>query len=580
MAIYDTDADSSTAITAWLSQFKVAASGAITFVSGTDTFHVKWINRALQKLAWDFVISGDDEVNLSFPNPSKEEALGKIVTLNDHTTNYGVNYTVTDTVMESHFGGSVSQNNGEDIYYGLIVLGVTSIPLPVKIIQDEVELTSHWGNGKNQTDGNTLLRIMVKGRSGDADIDGLRIVVKASTWLETYAVWETTLALGEAVASITTADDPQNTTLQATVEAYGITKSEGYNLLDLDGAGNKPYLGEWSYAGAGAGTKKSLYEFVKAILVDGSTNTLYGVDGDLWTSRVYDCTIDAGTGTHVQNETVSWGTGATAGNGNMMGVDDLDGTSTTRYILHLGAGVPPTDNLVLTGAGGATATLSADAVKLTTSPNHLAQFTGAWIGAYGIGFAQAEIGSVDSFKDLNGNVISPPNYVSVTGTIEALDAADDLHLFLAKKDAVLDSPDMTVYTCVGESLASTVIVMNEAIASDTPQTGWIGVLKTGTTTYKFYEYDSWATSTFQLVGTVTDDAITASDPAMTAIAYDSMTGGGTTKSFTNSLIYTSDIVVRGWVRHGDASGVDKIIPISGTIGAAGFNFTGTMEAEV
>lgn len=576
MAIYDTDADSSTAITAWLAQFKVASTGAITFVSGTNTFHVKWINRALQKLAWDFVISGDDEVNLSFPNPSKEEALGKIVTLNDHTTNYAVNYTVTDEVMESHFGGSVSQNNGDDIYYGVIVLGVTSTPLPVKVIQDEVEVTSHWGNGKNQTDGNTLLRIMVKGRSGGTDIDGLRIVVKASTWLETYAIWETTMALGESVASITTADDPQNTTLQATVEAYGITKSEGYKLLDLDGAGNKPYLGEWSYAGAGAGTKKSLYEFVKAILVDGSTNTLYGVDGDLWTGRLYDCAIDAGTGTHVQSETCDWVTG----NGNLVGVDDTDGTATGRYILHIGAGIPPVDNDVITGAGGATATLSADGVKLTTSPNHLAQFTGAWIGAYGIGFAQAEIGSADSFKDLDGNVIAPPNYVAVSGTIEALNSADDLHLFLAKKDAVLDAPDMTVYTCVGEAVSSGVIVMNEAIASDTPQTGWIGVLKTGTTTYKFYEYDSWATSTFQLVGTVADDAITASDDAMVAIAYDSMTGGGTTKTFTNSLIYSSDFAVRGWVRHGDASGVDKIIPISGTVGAAGFSFSGTMEAEV
>jgi len=574
MAIYDTDADSNTAITAWLSQFKVAASGAITFVSGTNTFHVKWINRALQKLAWDFVISGDDEVNLSFPNPSKEEALGKIVTLNDHTTNYGVNYTVTDLVMESHFGGSVSQNGGDDIYYGLIVLGVTSTPLPVKIIQDEVELTSHWGNGKNQTDGNTLLRVMVKGRDTGTDTDGLRIVVKASTWLETYAIWETTLALGESVASITTADDPQNTTLQATVEAYTITKSEGYKLLDLDGAGNKPYLGEWSYSTET--TKKALYEFVKAILVDGTTNTLYGVDGDLWTGRLYDCSIVSGTGTHAQNETCDWVTG----NGNLVGVDDTDGTATGRYILHVGAGVPPLDTDVITGLGSATATLDADSVKLTTNPHHLAQFTGAWIGAFGIGFASGEVGSSDSFKDLDGNTVTPPNYVSITGTIEALNSADDLHLFLAEKDAVLDSPDMTVYTCVGETVSSAVIVVNEAIASDTPQAGWFGVLKTGTTSYKFYEYDSWSTSTFQLVGTVADDAITASDDGMTAIAYDSMTGGGTTKSFSNTLIYTSDIVVRGWVRHGDASGVDKIIPISGTIGAAGFNFSGTMEAEV
>lgn len=581
MAIYDTDATSSTAITAWLAQFKVASTGAITYVSGTDTFHVKWINRALQKIAWDFIISGDDEVNLSFPNPSKEEALGKIITLNDWTTDYSVNYTVTDTVMQYHFGGSVSQNGGDDEYYGLQVLGQTSTPLPLKIIQDEVELTSHWGNGKNQTDSNTLLRVMVKGRSAGSDIDGRRVVVKASTWFETYAIWETTLALGESVASITTGADPQNDTALVTVQAYGITKSEGYNLLNLDGAGNKPYLGEWSYAGAGAGTKKSLYEFVKAILVDGTTDTLYGVDGDLWTGRVYDCVITTPrSGTWVQNETISWGAGATAGNGNLMGVDTLTGGSTVRLILHLGAGVPPVAAATITGNGGAIGTVSGTPVKITTKPEHLAQFTGAWIGAYGIGFAAGEIGSADSFIDLDGNSVTPPNNVTVSGTIEALNSADDLHVFLAKKDAVLNAPDYTVYTAVGESIGAGVIRTNTAIASDTPQTGWVGVLKTGTTTYKFYEYSSWSGTTFTLVGTVADDAITASDPIFTAIMYDSMTGGGTTKTFSNTLIYSGDFAVVGWVRHGDASGVDKIIPISGTVGAAGFTFSGTMEAEV
>ena len=198
----------------------------------------------------------------------------------------------------------------------------------------------------------------------------------------------------------------------------------------------------------------------------------------------------------------------------------------------------------------------------------------------GIGFLSAQVCSVDTVINLVGNVVTPPNNVTITGTIEALNLADDLHLFLAKKDAVLESPDMTVYTAVGEIVTATVIRVNEAIDPATPQDGWFGILKTGTTTYKFYHYDSWAGSTFQLVATVTGDAITASDPGMTAIAYDRMTGAGTTKSFTNSLIYTADIDVRGWVRHGDASGVDKIIPISGVIGSAGFNFSGTMEAEV
>ena len=573
MAIYDTGADSSTAITAWLAQFKVAASGAITFVSGTDTFHVKWINRSLQKLAWDFLISGDDEINLSFPNPSKEEALGKIVTLNDHTTDYSVNYTVTDLVMESHFGGSVSQNNGDDIYYGLQVLGSSTTPVPLKIIQNHVELTSHWGTGKNQTDSNTQLRVMIKGRSGGANIDNLVVNVKAATWFETYSVWETTLQLGESVASISTDADPQNTTALITVQAYTIAKSEGYNLLDLDGNGNKPYLGNWSYSPEGS--KKALYEFVKAILVDGSVDTLYGVDGDLWTGRVYDCVIDAGTGVHVQNETCSWA----GGTGNMMGADTLTGTATVRYILHLNTGTLPLDNDVITGAGGATATCAGDSVKLSTRPEHLAQFTGAWIGAFGIGFLSTEIGNVDSFKDLDGNTVTPPNNVTISGTIEALNLADDLHVFLATKDAVLNSPDYTVYTCVGEIIGAGEIDMNEVIAADTPQAGWIGVLKTGTTTYKFYEYSSWSGSKFTLVGTIAGDAITASDPAFHAIFYDSMTGAGTTKTISSALVYSADISVVGWIRHGDATGVDKIIPISGTIGSGGFNFSGTMEAE-
>lgn len=579
MAIYDTNADSSTAITAWLSQFKVAATGAITYISGTHTFHVKWINRALQKIAWDYLISGDDEVNLSFPNPSKEEALGKIVTLYDHTTDFSVNYTVTDTVMQYHFGGSVSQNGGDDIYYGLQVLGSSTTAVPLKIIQNAVELTSHWGTGKNQTDSNTQLRIMIKGRSGGVDIDNLLVIVKASTWFETYAVWETTLQLGESVASISTDADPQNTTALVTVQAYTITKSEGYKLINIDGNGNKPYLGEWSYSPEG--NKKALYEFVKSILVDGSTQTLYGVDGDLWTSRVFDCVITTPrSGTWVQNETLSWGTGATAGTGHLMGVDTLTGSSTVRLILHLDTGVFPADTLLITGNGLATGTVSGTPAKLSTRPEHLAQFTGAWIGAYGIGFAPAEVGNVDSFRDLDGNPVTPPNNVPISGTVEALDLSDDLHVFLAPKDAVLNAPDYTVYTCVGESIGSGDIDMNQAIASDTPPTGWVGVKKTGTTTYKFYEYASWSGSKFTLVGTIADDAITAGDDAFHAVFYDSMTGAGTTKSISNSLVYTSDINVVGWIRHGDASGVDKIIPISGTIGSGGFNFSGTMEAEV
>jgi len=579
MAVYDTDADSATAIAAWLSQFKVVASGAITYVTGSHTYHVKWINRALQKIAWDFIISGDDEVNLSFPNPSKEEALGKIVTLNDHTADYSVNYTVTDEVMEYHFGGSVSQNDGDDIYYGLIVLGASTTPVNLQVIQDGAVVTSHWGTGINNADPNTQSRMMIKGRDTGTDTDGLRIVVKANDWGETFALWETTLQLGESVASISTDADPQNTTDIGDVRLYSISKSEGYNLLDIDGAGDKAFLGEWSYSPEG--TKKSLYEFVKLLLTHSEAETLYGVDSDLWTGRIYDCVIGTqGTGTWGQNETLTWGAAETAGTGHLMGADVLDATATVRLILHLDTGVFPADAIEITGASTANGTVSGTPAKLAHRPEHLAQFTGAWIGAFGIGFAPAEVGQVDSFTSLDNEPVSPPNTVQISGTIEALDSGDDLHVFLAPKDGGSEAPDMTVYTCVGEAIGQPQIEMNEAIADDTPQAGWIGVLKSGTSSYKFYEYDSWAGSQFELVGVIADDAITASDPAMHAIFYDSMTGGGTTKTVSNSLIYDdTPIPVRGWIRHGDSSGVDKIIPISGTVGSGGFNFSGTMEAE-
>ncbi len=574
MAIYDKDATPATAVTAWLAQFKVDASGDITWVTGTNTFHVWWMHRALQKIVYDFAISGDDELNLSKPNPSTSEALGTIITLLDHTSDYAVKYTVTAQVMEYHFGGSVEFDGGDEGYYGLKVEGSNSTPLPLKIIQNNVELTSHWGNGINQTSSKVLLRVMILGRTSGADIDNLIINVKASTWQETYAVWETELGLGEAGASIITEADPQNTSILATVQAYGITNSEGYKSLDLDGNGNKPYLGEWSYSPQS--TKKALYEFVKSLLVDGSVVTLYGVDGDLWTGRVYDCSIGSGAGTWVQNETLTWGSGATAGTGHLMGVDSLTGSATARLIFHLDTGIAPANAMTVTGNGAATGVLDAIPSSIKTHVNHLGQFTGAWIAALGIGFASAEIGSADSFKDLDGNAITPPNYVTIQGSIVCGATGDDPHTFLAP--ATVGVIDMSVYACDGNIIGAAVIDV-DAIAADTPQTGWIGVLKTGTTTYKFYEYDSWTGAQFSLVGVIADDAITATDPAFHAIFYESAVGAGLTKTLTNSLIYTTDIPVAGWVRHGDPAIPDKPIPLAGTIGAGGLSFSATLVDE-
>ncbi len=583
MAIYDRDATPATAVTAFLAQFKIDASGDITFVSGTDTFHVWWLHRALQKIAWDFTITGDDEINLSKPNPSTSEALGTIISLLDWTTDFTVRYNITDTVATYLFGGSVSQFNASaqaQLYSGLKVVGAVETGTEIQIIQNGATLTSHWSTGKNQTESGTLLRIIVKSIDAGVEIDNQDIVVKAHEWGDTNAFWEQGLGLAEGVAAITTGADPQNDTALITVDAYTITPSEGYFLLDLDGLGNKPYLGEWDY---GIYNKKALYEFVKALLVRGTTNTLFGVDGDLWTNRVFDCVITPGTGTWVQNETLSWGTGATAGTGHLMGVDTLTGTATVRLILHLDTGVFPAAALLITGGGAATGTVSGTPDKLVVFPTHLGQFTGNWIGAYGIGFKSTQIGSSDSFISLNGDAVTPPNNVSVSVTVEVGLTGDDPHVFLAPKDPVLAGPDYTVYTVITQSSGSATITVNEAIDSDQPQDGWVLVLPTGATTYVPYHYSSWTGSIFTL--DITDhpggtaEAFTNTDPAFVAILYIEATGGGTTKVASNSLIYTSDIAVVGWVRNGDPATPDKPVSISGTIGSAGFSTTVVLDDE-
>lgn len=589
MAMYLRDANSVTAVTAFLAQFKVAATGAITFVSGVDTFHVWWLHRALQKIAWDFTITGDDEINLAKPNPSTSEAIGTIITLKDWTTDFSVSYTITDEVATYLFGGSVEQGATGSVtrYSGLIVLGSVNSATSLQVIQNGVLLTSHWGTGKNQIDTSTLMSIMVKTHAAGVEIDNSVVLVKGNTWGDTFAIWQTTLGLGEKVAAINTFSDPQNTTLQATVEAYTITKSQGYKLINVDTLGDKPFIGEWSY---GAYDKKALHEFTKSLLVFGSLVTLYGIDGDLWTGRLYDCAITPATGTWTEGETpntLTWGTGATAGTGTLVGVDDTDATLTTRLILHLTTGVPPADTMLITGSGTGDGTVSGTPATITTNPNLLGVFTGtAWIGAYGMGFVAGELGSSDSVTDLDGNVLSPPNNVAIQVVVEVGNVADDPHVLLARKDPVLNAPDYTTLTLgTGNNSTDPTLVVTEVIAADTPQDGWVLVLDTsgGATSYFAYHYSSWAVSTFTLDATDHPTGLaanyTSGDPVFTAIFYTSAVGGTTSKLASNSLIHSTNFDVVGWVRHGDPATPDKPVPISGTVGPSGLSLTVVLDDE-
>jgi len=581
MTIYDRDAVPATAVTAWLGQYKIASNGTITFVSGTDTFHVYWIHRALQKVAWDFAISGDDEINLSKPNPSTSEAVGTIITLLDHTTDYSVKYVVDATVMEQHFGGSVTYDNGDEEYGGLVVLGAVNLAsTELEIIQNNVLLTSHWGTGKNQTDSSTLLRLCIKTRTAGVDIDGKRVIVKANEWFDSYAVWRTTMGLGEKVAAINTANDPQNNTALLTVQAYtGIAENAGYQLLDIQNDGNpQPFYCKWDY---GANDNTKLYEYVKALMVRGTSDTIFGLDGSFFVGGItMQVPVDTGgAGTWVQGETVTWTESGEVSSGILLAVDDTDDTAASAIWMQILTGVNPTDGTTLTGAT-ASNDVNGSVLAYTPDPKHTGTWTGtAWIGGYGIGFIPGNLGTNDSVTDLDGDPLSPPNNVTIQVNTNG---AVDPHVFLAVKDAVLESPDYTTNTVgAGNTSGNGTFVVATPIDSETPPDGIVMVLDTngGATTYEALAYSSWTGSTYTLSGTL-PRTYTAGDEVFTPLLYEAAVGGSDPRVASTSLVYGGTAFdVIGWVRHGDPSAPDKPVPISGQVTSAGFSVTVQLSDE-
>ncbi len=572
MAIYDYEADATTATTAWLAQFTVTAEGNIRHNTGTDTFHVFWIHRSLQKIAYDFAISGDDELNLTKPDPSTSAAVGTIITLKDHTTAYGVQYNLTDAEAEYHFGGSIEQGGATVTRYsGLIVLGSVNEPTTeLQIIQNGALLTSHWGTGKNQTNSSTLLRVLVKTVDAGSETDGQRVVVKANEWGDTYSVWRTELGLGEKVAAINTASDPQNTTLIGTVQGYsGIAINEGFVEIDLqEGSGVKPYMSEIDYGG---NNKKAAYEWVKEQMVRGTSNVIYGLDGDLFTGGpTFKADIDSGSGTWVQNEVVSWTEDGTVSEGSLIAVDFMDGSTATEIWIHLNFGINPTDGTVLTGAGSASGTVDVSMTSLSPAANMIGLFTGNWIGEYGVGFLYAQMTKDDAVKPLdNSGPLSPPNNVSATIVVNGTTNA---HVFLSPSTGgVIDETQYTVDTATN---ATSSFIINEVIASDTPTSGWI-LVKEGTT-FEPVQYDSWDTKTFTTTIPLGTTYTSAKD-VIIPIFYDNVSSDG--GNVTTSLIQSSDIPVAGWVRQGTPTNPGKPVPISGTIGTAGYSASVTIEAE-
>lgn len=366
--------------------FSVAANGDIRYTGGGTTYTVLELHRFLQDLADDAVASGDDLLDITDDTPS-DRATDNIISLIN-------GYNIDDNAAEYLFDGSITQDNGDTFYRGLVVVGSVETGTEIQIVQNNAILTSYWGSGLNaDAAANILLRIIVKTRQDGANIDGERIRVFARELGDTYAEFSVTMGAGNNTAALFTGADLNNATDAATIGTYDqFTNVEGFQQLDVDGNGtDEDYYSQWTVTGGGSTPSSpginDLYEWSKYIQRRGTTEVLHGLNGALFRGITNQWGYDTVVGTEVtDNDWLAWGTflehGAVSGGPFVVGEKITGGTSGAIGRV-LSVDNPTTSLVVATESGtfasGETITGFTSSASATLSVSPVGQSTGGGV---------------------------------------------------------------------------------------------------------------------------------------------------------------------------------------------------------
>lgn len=253
---------------------------------------------------------------------------------------------------------------------------------------------------------------MMKVRTGGADTDGRRLIATTREWGRTYLEFKVNgTTRGINVVALAAASDLNNTTSSTTIAGYTtITNTTtGYNGIDVNGdAVDEYYYSEWNRA---TYTINQFYERMKYLSRDGSTSTLYGLNGELFRGITHEINVDGQGATDFSpSEAVSW----SGGTGQMFAVNDVNAAS--KIWIQLLTGVAPTDNQAITGGtSGATANVNVTVTERTISTPFCGVSTGsAIIGSYGFGIESTDLTQNDKVFDLTNTQYQAPNFVTFT----------------------------------------------------------------------------------------------------------------------------------------------------------------------
>ena len=139
---------------------------------------------------------------------------------------------------------------------------------------------------------------MIKTRTGGADVDGRRLIFTTRNFGSTYAEFKINgTSRGVNVVALNQSNDLNNQTAAGTVATYTdvVNDSEGYVGIDASGDGsNEFYYSNWEY---GSRTVNQFYERLKWLTREGSSSTIYGLNGELFRGITHEINIDGPTST-------------------------------------------------------------------------------------------------------------------------------------------------------------------------------------------------------------------------------------------------------------------------------------------
>jgi len=548
----------------------VAINGDIRHVAGTATYSILELHRFLQDLSDDETASGDDILDMTRPTPT-DRSTDNIITLLGY-------YNIDDNLAEYLYDGSIVQGAGatEEMYAALEVVGSLFGPTTLQVVQNNAlydTASPFWGTGINaDASANILCRMLIKVKTGGVDIDGKRIRVFAREWGHSYAEFGVTMGLGVSVAAIFTNEDLNNLTAIGTVAGWTtIVNTEGYQMIDLgNGNGNQPYYSKWDKS---TYLLNQTYERCKYIARRGSSETIHGMAGELFRGITHQWNYDGESGgPFAEDEILSWGSGATAGTGILLALDD-NGSTGVMWIQLL-TGVVPSDPMTITGgSSSATCEINGTVTSRPIPPMFLGASTGTnIIGAFGIGIDPNDLSANDKLTDLLNVLQAPPN--NVTFIVYGLVPGEDRVLVASKATGDdFEFDQLTLATSLTGGTETSVVV-STAIPPDTAQTGSIRVqLNSGI--YKRVAYTSWVGSTFTIVST-NFSGDNATQPRNVMVSCIDKLAEATSESFTVVYVSDRDLFVR--VRDGGATPI-KTFESPASLGTAGGSSTAIRTSD-